>query len=209
MGRAPTARYSKRLPQRPSGGENQARVSHPRSDALVEEIVREFPSFRIRPKSESGLQRAIDVALKVITLGAQHEYLTRYHTVLGYTLWVPSAWPRSPDEARYILLRHERVHLRQRRRYGMLGMTLLYMLPLLPLGLAYGRARLEWEAYTETLRATAEVKGLAAARDRALHDYLVKQFTSGAYGWMWPFPWAIRRWIDEALALIERDLGSR
>lgn len=184
-------------------------MAHPRSDALVEEIVREFPSFRIRPKSESALQRAIDVALKILTLGGQHEYLTRYHTVLGATLWVPSSWPHSPDEARYILLRHERVHLRQRRRFGMLGMTLLYLLPLLPLGLAYGRARLEWEAYTETLRATAEVKGLAAARDRELHDYLVKQFTSGAYGWMWPFPWVIRRWIDDALARIERDLGSR
>ena len=184
-------------------------MAHPKSDALVDEIMREFPSFRIRPKSTSGLQRAIDVALRVITLGGQHEYLTRYHTVLGYTLWVPSAWPQSPDEARYILLRHERVHLRQRRRYGMVGMTLLYLLPVLPLGLAYGRARIEWEAYTETLRATAEVKGLAAARDPELHRYLVKQFTSGAYGWMWPFPHVIRRWIAEALTHIEQDLGAR
>jgi hypothetical protein len=184
-------------------------VAHPKSDALVEEIVREFPSFRIRAKSDSSLQRAIDIALKIITLGTQHEYLTRYHTVLGYTLWVPSKWPDSPDELRYILLRHERIHLRQRRRYGMLGMTFLYLLPLLPLGLAYGRARIEWEAYTETLRATAEVKGLEAARDRELHDYLVKQFTSGAYGWMWPFPRVIRRWIAQTLREIEQDLGSR
>jgi len=180
-----------------------------RSDELISEIVSEFPSFRIRAKSESGLQRAIDVALKIITLGAQHEYLTRYHTVLGYTLWVPSSWPTSPDEARYILLRHERVHLRQRRRYGMVGMALLYLFPFLPLGLAWGRARIEWEAYTETLRATAEVRGLAAARDPELHAYLVKQFSSGAYGWMWPFPSTIRRWIAEVLAEIEQGDGTR
>ena len=74
-----------------------------------------------------------------------------------------------------------------------------------PVGLAYGRARIEWEAYVETLRATAEVRGIGAARDPALHDYMVKQFTSGAYGWMWPFPGTIRRWIAEALASIERD----
>jgi hypothetical protein len=183
--------------------------NHPRSDALIAEIVSEFPSFCIRPKSESALQRAIDLALKLITFGAQHEYLTRYHTVLGYTLWVPSAWPRSPDEARYILLRHERVHLRQRRRYGMLGIALWYLLPIFPIGLAWGRARIEWEAYTETLRATAEVKGLEAARDPELHSYLVKQFASGAYGWMWPFPSVIRRWIAEALADIEREHGTR
>jgi hypothetical protein len=178
-------------------------TDHPRSDALVEEIRGEFPSFAIRPKSESSLQRAIDIALKFITLGAQHEYLTRYHTVLGYTLWVPSKWPQSSDDDRYILLRHERVHLRQRRRYGMIGMTLIYLLPILPLGLAWGRARIEWEAYAETLRATAEVKGIDAARDRALHDYIVRQFCSGAYGWMWPFPGVIRRWIDELLRQIE------
>lgn len=177
----------------------------PRSDALIEEITREFPRFSLRPKAESRLQRAIDVALKLITFGAQHEYLTRYHTVLGYTLWLPTKWPDSPDEARYILLRHERVHLRQRRRYGMIGMALIYLLPILPLGLAYGRARLEWEAYTETLRATAEVQGRDAAHDPELHAYLVRQFTSGAYGWMWPFPSTIRRWIAEVLRQIDRE----
>lgn len=176
----------------------------PRSDALIREIQQEFPRFLLRPKAESLFQRMIDVALKVLTLGAQHEYLTRYHTVLGYTLWLPAQWPDSPDDARYILLRHERVHLRQRRRYGMVGMALLYLLPFFPLGLAYGRARLEWEAYTETLRATAEVRGREAAHDPVLHDYLVKQFTSGAYGWMWPFPSVIRGWIAEALAIIDR-----
>lgn len=176
----------------------------PRSDALIAEIQREFPAFSLRPKAESLFQRTIDVALKLVTLGAQREYLTRYHTVLGYTLWLPTRWPDSSDEARTILLRHERVHLRQRRRYGMLGMALIYLLPLFPLGLAYGRARLEWEAYAETLRATAEVMGRQAAHDPALHDYLVAQFTSGAYGWMWPFPATIRRWIAEVLADIDR-----
>ncbi|MGZ5970463.1 MAG: hypothetical protein ACXWP4_22490, partial [Polyangiales bacterium] len=116
-------------------------LSHPLSEAFVEEIRREFPRFRIVAKSESGLQRAIDVALKILTFGRQSAYLTRYHTVLGSTLWVPTAWPESSDEARYILLRHERVHLRQRRRYTFLGMAFLYLLPFLPLGLAIGRAR--------------------------------------------------------------------
>ncbi|MGZ3472855.1 MAG: hypothetical protein ACXWUG_00150 [Polyangiales bacterium] len=180
-------------------------LSHPLSEAFVEEIRREFPRFRIVAKSESGLQRAIDVALKILTFGRQSAYLTRYHTVLGSTLWVPTAWPESSDEARYILLRHERVHLRQRRRYTFLGMAFLYLLPFLPLGLAIGRARIEWEAYIETLRATAEVRGLEAARDPELHREIVRRFTSADYGWMWPFPRTIHRWIAGALAEIERE----
>jgi len=177
----------------------------PKSDALIEEIRAEFPAFRIVAKAESALSKAIDLALRVLTLNAQREFMTRYHTVLGFTLYVPSSWPNGTDEGRYVLLRHERVHMRQRRRLGMIGMTFVYLLPFFPLGLAYGRARIEWEAYTETLRATAEVKGLAAARDPVLHEHLVRQFTSGAYGWMWPFPRVIRRWIEEALAQIERE----
>jgi hypothetical protein len=71
------------------------------------------------------------------------------------------------------------------------------------MGLAWGRARLEWEAYAETLRATAETHGLDAARDPRLHDHIVKQFTSGAYGWMWPFPRTIRRWITQEIERLQ------
>ena len=181
--------------------------SGPRSDALIAEIQREFPRFRLVAKSDRRLQRAIDVALKVVTLGAQREYLTRYHTVLGDTVYLPTKWADETDEERFVILRHERVHLRQRRRHGSLIFAAIYLFPILPLGLAWGRARIEWEAYAETLRAVAEVKGIGAARDPALHAYLVEQFASGAYGWMWPFPSVIRRWIAEALEQIAREVA--
>jgi len=155
-----------------------------------------------------SMQRAIDVALKIITLGGQHEYLTRYHTVFGDTLWVPSMWSEETDAQRYILLRHERVHLRQRRRYGTIGMALLYLLPIFPLGLALGRAKIEMEAYRETLRATAEVHGLSAARDERFVSEMIRRFTSGAYGWMWPFPKMVRRWIDEPLSEIASSIQT-
>ena len=127
----------------------------PLSDAFVAEIKREFRRFRLVRKRESSLSRVIDVVLKVLTFGAQREYMTHYHTVLFDTLYVPDRWETTPDVARLITLHHERVHLRQRRRYGDVVMTFLYLVPFFPLGLAYGRARIEWEAYRETLRATA------------------------------------------------------
>jgi len=171
---------------------------------LVEELENEFPRFRIVAKRGHPLSHAIDWALRIVTLGAQREYLTRYHTVLGNTLYVPDRWERTPCLDRVITLRHERVHLRQRRRLGDILMAFLYLVPFFPLGLAYGRARIEWEAYAETLRATAELKGRMAARDPDLRGHIVRQFTTGAYGWMWPFPSTVNRWYEEVIEELER-----
>lgn len=176
-----------------------------RTDRYLEELRREIPRLRIVHKRDDGLSRLIDELLRVITLGRQSAFMTRYVTTIGRTLYLPSNWDERSDEDRYVTLRHEAVHLRQFRRWGLIVMTLLYLLPILPMGLALGRARLEWQAYAETLRATAEVKGLEAAEDARLHDHIVHQFTSGAYGWMWPFPRTLRRWIHEILEEIRLE----
>jgi hypothetical protein len=179
----------------------------PRSDAFLRIIHSEFPAFRIVPKRGNALSLAIDGALRLITLGAQRHYMTHYHTVIGDTLYVPESWNTMGDVARVILLRHERVHLRQRRRYGFVAFATLYLLPIFPLGLAWFRARFEWEAYRETLRATAELRGLDALRDAALRREIVRRFVSGDYGWMWPFSRTIERWFDQALVELENELA--
>ncbi|MBI4957458.1 MAG: hypothetical protein HY908_35950 [Myxococcales bacterium] len=177
--------------------------------ALLAEMEREFRRFRIVDKRGHRLSRALDLALKVVTLGGQRRYFTHYHTVLGDTLYVPPSWHATAPLAKIVTLRHERVHLRQRRRYGLAGMVFLYLVPWLPLGLAWGRARLEWEAYTETLRATWELEGEAAARSPALRARVVAQFTSAAYGWMWPFRRSVERWYDAALEALAREQAAR
>ena len=176
----------------------------PLSDAFLQALMREFPGFRLVPKDRSPLCRAIDVALRVITLGGQRRFLSHYHTVIGNALYVSRGWPLMSDVDRLILLRHERVHLLQRRRYGFVPFALLYLIPFVPLGLAYFRARLEWEAYRETLRATLELRGPGALRSAALRAELVRRFTSADYGWMWPFPTVVGRWYDQAVA----ELGA-
>ena len=182
-------------------------------DALLGETIagmsRDFPGFCVIHKRGHRLSHVIDVLLRLLTLGAQSEYITRYHTVLGNRLYVPDTWDATPSLERVITLRHERVHLEQRRRYGDVLMVLLYALPFFPLGLAYGRARIEWEAYTETLRATAELKGLAAAESSVLRIHIVRQFTSGAYGWMWPFPSIVEKWYESALKGIRAQAAQR
>jgi hypothetical protein len=119
---------------------------------------------------------------------------------LGRTIYVPAGWTRWPAADRFVILRHELVHVAQFERYGWLGTLLLYALLPLPIGLAYGRARLEWEAFEETLRATAIVRGPEAVHDPRLHEAIVRAFTGPAYGFMWPFPGTVRRWIADVTA---------
>lgn len=175
----------------------------PKSEELIQSIANEFPKFAIRKKSSSTLQGAIDVVLRILTFGQMRTYLSQYHTVLFGVLWVPDAWDRMPDLDRYVLLRHERIHLRQRARMGDIAMGFVYLFPFLPIGLAYGRARIEWEAYVETIRATAEVYGMDRAR--SLRIPIVSRFTGADYGWMWPFPSTLNRWFDEALRSVEEE----
>lgn len=189
-----------------SGPRTTTNTGRSRADSFWASMQAEFPGVRIVEKERDALSRWIDRFLRVVTLGGQSAYLTRYTTVIGRTIYVPTSWATRPDAERYITLRHEAVHLRQAVRMGPVVMALVYLLPFVPIGLAYGRARIEWEAYADTLRAYVELYGLAYARSAAVRDHLVAQFTSAAYGWMWPFPRQIERWIADELARIEREL---
>lgn len=167
--------------------------------ALLRAMREEFPKFRVIKKSDSPMHRAIHHFLVVVTLGQMREYLQGYQTTIGDRVYVTDDWDDSSPENRLITMRHELVHVRQFHRYTLVGMALLYVLWPFPLGLAYGRARLEWEAYTETIRATAEIRGDEAARSPALRERIVSQFTGPSYGWMWPFRKTVERWYDRVI----------
>lgn len=177
-----------------------------RASAALAEFVGALASrhkpVRIVAKRDVWHQRAAARALWVITLGGQRTYLTQYVTTLGHTIYVPEGWDSRSASSRLSTLRHELVHVEQFERWGWPLMVLVYGLLPLPLGLAYGRARLEWQAYAETLRAVAELEGLDAARSPELHAHIVARFVGPDYGWMWPFPRAVQRWIDAELEAI-------
>lgn len=180
-----------------------------RADTFFEEMQREIGALRIVHKENDAFSRLVGNFLRVVTFGQMSTYVTDYTTVMGRTIYVPKGWDQKSDNERYVTLRHEAVHFRQMKRYTQVGMSLLYVLPIFPLGLAYGRARIEWEAYAETLRAIAEVDGFEAAKHPKLRAHLVKQFTGASYGWMWPFPSVVNAWIDAELAQIAIALPGK
>lgn len=136
----------------------------------------------------------------MITFGGMNSYLDGYHTTLGKTVYVPASWDESSFDSRWVTLRHERVHMRQFRRWSWPGMVVLYGLLPLPMGLAYFRARLEQEAYAESIRAAAEIWGKAWVCEPSYRDNILGQFTGPAYGWMWPFRRSLERWYDSVVA---------
>jgi hypothetical protein len=185
-------------------------------EELLAELLADFSrrSRFVRPvrivhKRDYWHQRAIALALRVVTFGQMRTYVSHYVTTLGHTVYVPDGFEQWDPAIAYETLRHEAVHVAQFERLGFFLMAFVYLVVPLPFGLAYGRARLEWEAYRETLRSVAELEGLSAARDPRRLDEIVRRFTGPDYGWMWPFPGTIRRWIAEALREIERDSKER
>lgn len=177
-------------------------------ESLLAEISAEFPTFRIVPKTDSRLMLAIDLGLRALTLGRQSRFLTEYHTILGSVLFVAPSWLDMAERDRIVLLRHERVHMRQSRRLGILAMALLYLFPFFPIGLAYGRAKLEWEAYRETLKATMELYGLQAACSEALRVRIIDRFTGPDYGWMWPFRKSVETWYDKFVEELHQSASA-
>jgi hypothetical protein len=167
--------------------------------ALVAEL--EAEGVRLITKDRVWHQRVIGGLLRVVTFGAQNVYIEGYVTTIGRSIYLTPDWESRTAEDRYATLRHEAVHLAQFRRYGVVPMAIAYLLLPLPMGLSWCRARLEWEAYAESVRVWYELGGrLAVQRYR---PHVLKQFTSGAYGWMWPFPRAVGRWYDHLIAELE------
>ncbi len=171
---------------------------------LLLEIRKEFPKFRLVDKSTSRLMVAIDLFLKVITLWRMKSFMRSFTTTIGYTVYVPSVWNLRPPKSRKIVLRHERVHMRQRRRWGLLYPFAYLFFPV-PILWAYCRMRFEMEAYEESLRAIAEYYGAAAFTAQLKRSH-IEHFTGPEYFWTWPWRGRIERWYDQAAAraLLER-----
>ena len=174
----------------------------------LDELRAQFPGLKIVNKVDHRVSRLVNLALRALTFGGQSAYLTKYVTTFGQSILVPNDWHERSSVERYITMRHEAVHLRQFARYGIVGMSVIYALPFFPLGLAWGRARLEWEAYRETMLAIAEVHGIDAV-DEHLRAHIASQFVGPAYAWMWPFPRTIERWFAKAREEIRLELRAR
>lgn len=169
-------------------------------EALITEIKEEFPDFRIEKKSESQLMVIIDALLRIITFGQMRMFMDKFITTLGNTIYVSTEWDNGSIPNKMSILRHERVHMRQARKYGRFLFSFLYLAGL-PAGLAYFRKKFEQEAYEESLRAYHEYYGKEVFTED-LKDSIVRHFTSSEYFWMWPWKKDVENWYDKIVSKI-------
>lgn len=177
--------------------------------ALLAELRGRYPGFRIIRKSDSPVSRGLDRALRLLTGGRQARFLDSFITTLGARVYVPDRWDAMAAGDRYCTMRHEAVHIAQFRRFTWPGMMLLYLVLPLPAVFAGGRALIEWEAYRETLVATWQIYGPAAAKAPSLADHIVHRFTGPDYVWMWVRGKTIRALISRTLARLEESPPPR
>ncbi len=170
---------------------------------LLDDLYLEFPGFEIVYKSESMLMKVIDVFLKLITFGQMSRFMTRFITTIGYKVYVNDRWDAMPAVSKLVVLQHERVHMRQREKYGAFLFSFLYLLFPLPTVFAYYRTKFEKEAYEETLRAMKRYHGIGFLRRMTTRTVFVRHFINEEYFWMWPFRDSIERWYDEMVESLE------
>lgn len=188
--------------------ENEVQA-HARVVALEEAMRQEFPTFRIVYKPASALMRWIDWALKVITFGQARAFMSSFVTTIGTTVYVPADWDSWGLGQKYVLLRHERVHMRQAAKYGFLLFAFMYLFLPLPGGYARWRTRLEMAAYEETFRAHKEWYGdVGHLRAPEIRQFYVEVFTGPSYFWMWPFPADVVAWYDTAVDAADAASGE-
>jgi len=184
---------------------------------IMSAIEYEFPDFKIIEKKDSRLMR---ILAKVLFFNKN--FMTRYITVIGSTVYVPSKQRMKENPyAALELLCHEWVHMKDNKAMGPL-FKLLYLTPqifslvalaslwtgnllwllclifLLPMPSA-ARAELEMRGYTVSMAVRWWV--LEQEPD---YERISKYFTSSAYYWMYPIKEAVIEDLEENFERIKR-----
>jgi len=165
----------------------------------------------IKHKEDVFGWQLLTMIVLTLTLG-QVNLLKQSWTTIGNVVYVPVRTDKEGKILRYgdlpytdyKGLAHEIVHVEQfykwrlksmkyGRAAGAVLLILYYLFVFFPIGLAYGRYRIEREAFLEGLLA-AKAIGLEIPPliERAVYHCS----TSPWYLWMWPFPRLVRHWFE-------------
>lgn len=171
-------------------------------ESLVGDVRAEFPKFKIIKKSDSRFMSVLGFLLKLITAWRNTSFMSSFTTTIGYTVYVGDNWTGKAPSDRIRTLRHERIHMRQRRERGAFIFGFLYLFAWFPIGLAKWRRDFEMEAYEETMRAVVEQRGYQFILHKDFRDHIVNQFLSANYFWAWHSRKDVEAWYHDACVRI-------
>jgi hypothetical protein len=181
-----------------------------RYDQLLARIKEEIPEVKIIKFKDSWFIRMIHVFLKILTFGKFEP--DTYTTTIGTRMYVRDSWDHKPDQEKYLILRHEVIHMRQARRWPFpaldrkgtrwINFFLFSFCYLFAAPTKWTlRAKFEREAYTQTLLTHFEIAGkwyLHMIEHLVAH--MGKTFSGPDYFFMWDkmkaMKWAAQTMVD-------------
>lgn len=176
---------------------------------LFVEVKREFPKLKMGHKRDLWWHWIGHVLVCIFTLGMNRIYISDFTTTGKNRVdWSDGHWNRLlngtlEDHNRvWECLMHEREHLRQFAKYGVVIMCIIWLIP--PILFCYGRAIvIEKPGYIASIRAKFETN-----REWVEHpDYRkwwVSQFVGPNYGWSWIIRSQVERWFDDELKQLKK-----
>jgi len=191
----------------------ESKILKPNTQKFLDEVTKKIsPNFNIKSKSEkSGLYAIVSPFIKLFN----KEVDTRYITVLFGTMWVPDDFFDSTDNSMLQILAHETRHEYDRKIYGSVLFSLIYLFPqvlvllsvlsvlsiwlgpawllwllallfLAPLP-APGRAYLERNGYRINYLIERWGNGSNEEDMKAISEWYANHFTGSSYYFMFPF----------------------
>lgn len=146
-------------------------------EKLIATIKWYIPEFDILEKQNSWFQKLIGWLLYPFN----KTYMTNYYTVMFGKLWVPSGYKNYSYSKLYEILRHEFIHLLDKKKYGILfDLSYLFLFPIV----ITFRAFWELRAYTQTMLVEYEIHNEIS---ETTIDWIIEQFVTSNYLWMFPF----------------------
>ena len=150
-----------------------------------------FPKLRLIEKRHSPFMITLGWAIRPLNA----DFMTRYTTVVGATVYLPQAVESIERDQLAATLAHELVHQLDQRS-APLWFYLTYLLFPLPVGRSW-RAHWERRGYAVDLMLAHEVSSQALER-RA--EWIVDLFAGPSYGWMWAGKRSARAFLAEVVA---------
>ncbi|MHA1339568.1 MAG: hypothetical protein ACTSRZ_05305 [Promethearchaeota archaeon] len=208
--------------------DNEERIYKEKYLQLIRDIKKEFPNFAIINKGSSRFSKMLG---RLVFWNK--EFNTHYITTIGPKIFVHSGdintdksstkksankietpesgkagrnlgWPKTSYKRKYAIMLHERIHIRQESRFGLIVWTLLYMLFPFPTKIAYLRKKWEQEAYEIDIYLALKEKGREYVLSEKFLNNILKQFCGTFYFYTWYSRKAIIKWVLKTIQKIEK-----
>jgi hypothetical protein len=170
---------------------SEALSQHPTVRRFISDLQQELPGTVVTRNLPWWLRAAMKLPF-LNTLDWD-----RYTQTIRKTIYLAGNWDTYTEFSQLEVLRHERIHLLQFKKYTAPLFAFLYLFIFFPIGLAYFRAKFEVEAMTEQLQAAIENRGLITINREAMKKHWVEVITGRSYLYSWPFRKTAEKWFDK------------